>query len=195
MNIKIAAAGFAVASLALVGCSSGSDTAESTPSPAATSASPMETAAETSAPGDTVVGVAAGNPDFSTLVAAVQAAGLEQTLSGEGPFTVFAPTNEAFDALPAGLVDALLLPENKEVLTQILTYHVVSGEVLSTDIQPGPVPTVEGEDIEIRVQADGDVKVNRANVEAVDVEASNGVIHVIDAVLVPPNVDVTDLLQ
>jgi uncharacterized surface protein with fasciclin (FAS1) repeats len=198
MKIRIAAAGLAVASLALVGCASGEDTTESSPSPAATAASPMETMTESpaadAAADETIVGVAAGNPDFSTLVAAVQAAGLEETLSGTGPFTVFAPTNEAFEDLPAGLVDALLLPENKEVLTQILTYHVVEGEVLSTDIQPGPVPTVEGEDIVIRVQADGDVKVNRADVEAVDVEASNGVIHVIDEVLVPPNVDVTALL-
>jgi len=197
MNVKIVAAGFAVASLALVGCSSSSDSAESTPSPAATSSAPMESpsAAETPMADETIVGVAAGNPDFSTLVAAVQAAGLAETLSGSGPYTVFAPTNEAFDDLPAGLVDALLLPENKEVLTQILTYHVVEGEVMSTDVQPGKVPTVEGSDLTIRVQSDGDVKVNRADVEAVDVVASNGVIHVIDEVLVPPNVDVASLLQ
>ena len=197
MNVKIVAAGFAVASLALVGCSSSSDSAESTPSPAATSSAPMESpsAAETPMADETIVGVAAGNPDFSTLVAAVQAAGLAETLSGSGPYTVFAPTNEAFDDLPAGLVDALLLPENKEVLTQILTYHVVEGEVMSADVQPGKVPTVEGSDLTIRVQKDGDVKVNRADVEAVDVVASNGVIHVIDEVLVPPNVDVASLLQ
>ncbi|MEI2785768.1 MAG: fasciclin domain-containing protein [Candidatus Nanopelagicales bacterium] len=197
MNVKIVAAGFAVASLALVGCSSSSDSAESTPSPAATSSAPMESpsAAETPMADETIVGVAAGNPDFSTLVAAVQAAGLAETLSGSGPYTVFAPTNEAFDDLPAGLVDALLLPENKEVLTQILTYHVVEGEVMSADVQPGKVPTVEGSDLTIRVQSDGDVKVNRADVEAVDVVASNGVIHVIDEVLVPPNVDVASLLQ
>ena len=197
MNVKIVAAGFAVASLALVGCSSSSDTAESSPSPAATTSAPMESpsAAETPMADETIVGVAAGNPDFSTLVAAVQAAGLAETLSGTGPYTVFAPTNEAFDDLPAGLVDALLLPENKEVLTQILTYHVVEGEVMSADVQPGKVPTVEGSDLTIRVQSDGDVKVNRADVEAVDVVASNGVIHVIDEVLVPPNVDVASLLQ
>ena len=197
MNVKIVAAGFAVASLALVGCSSSSDTAESSPSPAATTSAPMESpsAAETPMADETIVGVAAGNPDFSTLVAAVQAAGLAETLSGSGPYTVFAPTNEAFDDLPAGLVDALLLPENKEVLTQILTYHVVEGEVMSADVQPGKVPTVEGSDLTIRVQSDGDVKVNRADVEAVDVVASNGVIHVIDEVLVPPNVDVASLLQ
>lgn len=196
MNVKIVAAGFAVASLALVGCSSSSDTAESSPSPAATTSAPMEspTPAETVVTDETIVGVAAATDDFSTLVAAVQAAGLAETLSGTGPYTVFAPTNEAFDDLPAGLVDALLLPENKEVLTQILTYHVVEGEVLSADVQPGKVPTVEGSDLTIRVQSDGDVKVNRADVEAVDVVASNGVIHVIDEVLVPPNVDVAALL-
>lgn len=189
MNIKIAAAGFAVASLALVGCSSGESTSESTPSPAATSAEASPTAA---AEAGTIVEVASGNPDFSTLVAAVSAAGLAETLSAEGPYTVFAPTNEAFEALPAGLLDELLKPENKEVLTQILTYHVVAGEVMSADIEPGDVPTVEGEDLTIAV-TDGTVTVNGATVEAADVEASNGVIHVIDEVLVPPNVDVAAL--
>ncbi|MCU0277344.1 MAG: fasciclin domain-containing protein [Candidatus Nanopelagicales bacterium] len=193
MKIKMAAAGLAVASLALVGCSSGDSDAESTPTAAATSAeaTPSEAMSE-EAMGDTIVDVAASNPDFTTLVAAVEAAGLAETLSGEGPFTVFAPTNAAFEALPEGLVDKLLLPENKEVLTQILTYHVVAGEVLSTDIQPGEVPTVEGEDLTIKVK-DGTVTVNGATVEAADVEASNGVIHVIDEVLVPPNVDVSAL--
>lgn len=189
MNIKIAAAGFAVASLALVGCSSNESSSESSPSPAATSAEASPTAA---AEAGTIVEVASGNPDFSTLVAAVSAAGLAETLGAEGPYTVFAPTNEAFEALPAGLLDELLKPKNKEVLTQILTYHVVAGEVMSTDIEPGDVPTVEGEDLTIAV-TDGTVTVNGATVEAADVEASNGVIHVIDEVLVPPNVDVASL--
>jgi len=145
-----------------------------------------------SADAGTIVDVASGNPDFSTLVAAVQAAGLAETLSADGPYTVFAPTDAAFEALPAGVLDALLLPENKDVLTQILTYHVVAGEVMSADIEPGKVPTVEGEDLTIKV-ADGTVTVNGATVEAADVEASNGVIHVIDEVLVPPNVDVAAL--
>lgn len=197
MNIKIVAAGFAVASLALVGCSSGSSDSTESPTPAATSAAPMESPTDVASPvaDETIVGVASANPDFSTLVAAVSAAGLAETLGAPGPYTVFAPTNEAFEDLPAGLLDALLLPENKEVLTQILTYHVVEGEVMSTDVQPGKVPTVEGSDLTIKVQKDGDVKVNRADVEAVDVEASNGVIHVIDEVLVPPNVDVNALLS
>lgn len=195
MNIKIVAAGFAVASLALVGCSSSDDsTAEASPT-AATSApaSPADGMTDEASAG-TIVDVAAANPDFSTLVAAVTEAGLAETLGAEGPYTVFAPTDAAFEALPEGLVDALLLPENKEVLTQILTYHVVAGEVMSTDIQPGDVATVEGEDITITTE-DGGVQVNGATVSTADVEASNGVIHVIDEVLVPPNVDVNALLS
>ncbi|HPE12691.1 MAG: fasciclin domain-containing protein [Actinobacteria bacterium] len=195
MNIKIVAAGFAVASLALVGCSSNDDsTAEASPT-AATSApaSPADGMTDEASAG-TIVDVAAANPDFSTLVAAVTEAGLAETLGAEGPYTVFAPTDAAFEALPEGLVDALLLPENKEVLTQILTYHVVAGEVMSTDIQPGDVATVEGEDITITTE-DGGVQVNGATVSTADVEASNGVIHVIDEVLVPPNVDVNALLS
>ena len=195
MNIKIVAAGFAVASLALVGCSSNDDsTAEASPT-AATSApaSPADGMTDEASAG-TIVDVAAANPDFSTLVAAVTEAVLAETLGAEGPYTVFAPTDAAFEALPEGLVDALLLPENKEVLTQILTYHVVAGEVMSTDIQPGDVATVEGEDITITTE-DGGVQVNGATVSTADVEASNGVIHVIDEVLVPPNVDVNALLS
>ena len=197
MNIKIVAAGFAVASLALVGCSSDSSDSSASPTPATTSAAPMESPTDVASPvaDETIVGVASANPDFSTLVAAVSAAGLAETLGAPGPYTVFAPTNEAFEDLPAGLLDALLLPENKEILAQILTYHVVAGEVMSADVQPGKVPTVEGSDLTIKVQKDGDVKVNGADVEAVDVEASNGVIHVIDEVLVPPNVDVNALLS
>ena len=143
----------------------------------------------------TIVDVAASNPDFETLVAAVTAAGLGETLSGEGPFTVFAPTDAAFDALPEGLLDALLLPENKDALTSILTYHVVAGEVMSTDVQPGDVTTVEGEAIVVTTP-DGKVVLNdTATVTAVDVDASNGVIHVIDGVLVPPSLDVNALLK
>ena len=139
----------------------------------------------------TIVEVAQGNADFSTLVAAVVAAGLAETLSGEGPFTVFAPTNAAFEALPAGLLEKLLLPENKETLVKILTYHVVPSKVMAADVADGEVPTVEGSTFEISTM--GGVKVNTANVTATDVPASNGVIHVIDAVLVPPTVDVASL--
>jgi uncharacterized surface protein with fasciclin (FAS1) repeats len=194
MNIKIVAAGFAVASLALVGCSSNDDSsAEATTAPATSAPASPTDAMTDAAEAGTIVDVAAANPDFSTLVTAVTEAGLVETLSGEGPYTVFAPTDAAFEALPAGLLDALLLPENQEVLTQILTYHVVAGEVMSTDIQPGDVATVEGEDITITTD-DGGVQVNGAMVSTADVEASNGVIHVIDEVLVPPNVDVNALL-
>jgi uncharacterized surface protein with fasciclin (FAS1) repeats len=156
-----------------------------------TTTAAAETTVAAEAAGD-IVAVASANPDFSTLVAAVAAAELVETLQGEGPFTVFAPTNDAFAALPAGLVDKLLLPENKAVLQQILTYHVVAGEVLAADVTAGDVPSVEGSPITITV--DGGVKLNgSANVVATDVDASNGVIHVIDAVILPPGLDVSTL--
>ena len=139
----------------------------------------------------TIVEVAQGNPDFSTLVAAITAAGLGDALSGEGPFTVFAPTNAAFEALPEGLLEKLLLPENKEVLTKILTYHVVPSKVMAADVAAGDVATLEGSTFTITTE--GGVKVNASNVTATDVAASNGVIHVIDAVLVPASVDVSSL--
>ena len=138
-----------------------------------------------------IVAVAQGNPEFSTLVAAVTAAGLGEALSGAGPFTVFAPTNAAFEALPAGLLEKLLLPENKEVLTKILTYHVVAAKVMAADVAAGDVTTLEGSTF--AVTTEGGVKVNTSNVTATDVAASNGVIHVIDAVLVPASVDVSKL--
>jgi uncharacterized surface protein with fasciclin (FAS1) repeats len=138
-----------------------------------------------------IVAVAQGNEDFSTLVAAITAAGLGDALSGSGPFTVFAPTNAAFEALPAGLLEKLLLPENKEVLTKILTYHVVSAKVMAADVTAGDVTTLEGS--AFAVTTEGGVKVNASNVTATDVPASNGVIHVIDAVLVPASVDVASL--
>ena len=141
----------------------------------------------------TIVDVASGAGNFGTLVAAVTAAELVETLSGEGPFTVFAPTDEAFAALPAGVVDALLLPENKAVLVQILTYHVVPGMVMAADVTDGDVATVEGQTIKLST-ADG-VTVNGAKVVAADVAASNGVIHAIDAVILPPGVDVSTLVK
>lgn len=163
----------------------GSDDSSSDTTVAATDTTEM--AAE---PG-TIVEVAQGNADFSTLVAAITAAGLGDALSGEGPFTVFAPTNAAFEALPEGLLEKLLLPENKEVLTKILTYHVVSAKVMAADVAAGDVTTLEGSSFTIATE--GGVKVNDSNVTATDVEASNGVIHVIDAVLVPSSVDVSSL--
>jgi uncharacterized surface protein with fasciclin (FAS1) repeats len=136
-------------------------------------------------PGD-IVDVAAANGSFNTLVAAVKAAGLVDALKGDGPLTVFAPTDDAFAALPAGTLDSLLKPENKEQLKAILLYHVVSGKVMSTDLK-GTInaDTLEGDTIKI-VAASSGVTVNGANVVAADVAASNGVIHVIDAVLLPP---------
>jgi uncharacterized surface protein with fasciclin (FAS1) repeats len=132
-----------------------------------------------------IVDTAVGAGNFTTLVAAVQAAGLVDTLKGEGPFTVFAPTDEAFAALPAGTVEDLLKPENKDKLVAILTYHVVAGKVMSGDLTEGMMaPTVEGKDITITL--DGGAKVNGANITAADIEATNGVIHVIDAVILPP---------
>ncbi len=131
-----------------------------------------------------IVDVAAGNDDFSTLVAAVKAAGLVETLKGDGPFTVFAPTNEAFAKLPDGTVESLLKPENKEKLIGILTYHVVPGKVMAADVAPGEVGTVNGEKAKISV-GDGKVMIDNATVTATDVGASNGVIHVIDTVIMP----------
>jgi uncharacterized surface protein with fasciclin (FAS1) repeats len=192
MNIKIAAAGSVAALLFLAGCSSSSDEPAAETTTAA--ATPSDAMSEEAMEAGTIVDVASANSDFETLVAAVVAADLAETLSGEGPFTVFAPTDEAFDALPEGLLDALLLPDNKDVLTQILTYHVVSGEVTSDQVSAGDVDTVEGQAITITTP-DGAVVLNdTATVTAVDVEASNGVIHVIDGVLVPPGVDVNALL-
>lgn len=132
-----------------------------------------------------IVDIAASNDDFSTLVAAVSAAGLVDTLKSDGPFTVFAPTNAAFAALPEGTVESLLKPENKDQLTAILTYHVVAGKVLAADVANlDRATTVNGKDVHISVK-NGGVKVNKANVVATDIVGSNGVIHVIDRVLLP----------
>src|SRR5688572_4360695 len=135
----------------------------------------------------TIVDLAVADGRFTTLVAALQAADLVETLSGEGSFTVFAPTDDAFAALPAGTVEDLLLPENKQQLTDILLYHVVSGKVMAADVTAlTSATTVLGEDITIKVQ-DGKVFLNdTVEVIITDIEAPNGVIHVIDAVLLPP---------
>jgi len=131
-----------------------------------------------------IVDTAIDAGSFTTLVAAIQAAGLVDTLKGEGPFTVFAPTDEAFAALPEGTVQTLLLPENKEKLIAILTYHVVSGKVLSGDLSNNMMAaTVQGGLVKIMTAAG--VTVDGANVTTADIETSNGVIHVIDAVILP----------
>lgn len=132
-----------------------------------------------------IVDTAVGAGSFTTLVAAVQAAGLVDTLKGPGPFTVFAPTDAAFAALPAGTVEDLLKPENKDRLVAVLTYHVVPGAVMSTDLAEGmKAATVQGS--EVTFTLDGGPKVNGASISTPDVVASNGVIHVIDAVILPP---------
>lgn len=134
--------------------------------------------------GKDIVTIASEGEQFTTLVAAVTAAELVDTLKGEGPFTVFAPTDEAFAALPEGTIETLLMPENKDKLTAILTYHVIPGKVMSSDLSDGmTATTVEGSDVTIGTE--GGVTVQGANVTAADIEASNGVIHVIDQVILP----------
>lgn len=133
-----------------------------------------------------IVDTAVGAGSFKTLVAAVKAAGLVDVLKGEGPFTVFAPTDEAFAKLPAGTVESLLKPENKDKLVAILTYHVVPGKVMAADVvKLSDAKTVQGEPVAIKVE-DGKVFVNQAQVVKTDIGTSNGVIHVIDAVILPP---------
>ena len=130
-----------------------------------------------------IVDIAAGNKDFSTLVAAVKAADLVDTLKSDGPFTVFAPTNDAFAKLPKGTVETLLKPENKAKLVKILTYHVVPGKVMAADVKAGKVKTASGD--KLTISTDGGVMVDKAKVVKTDIEASNGVIHVIDSVVIP----------
>jgi uncharacterized surface protein with fasciclin (FAS1) repeats len=140
----------------------------------------------------TIVEIAQSNDDFSTLVAALKAAGLVETLSGEGPFTVFAPTNAAFEKLPDGTLDNLLKEENKAQLTAILTYHVAPAKAMAEDVVGmEEAPTVQGQPVQIMVE-DGTVMLqgdNTATVTTTDIQASNGVIHVIDTVLMPPSGD------
>lgn len=144
----------------------------------------MTSATAVTAADQDIVDIAAGNEDFETLVAAVTAAGLVDTLKGDGPFTVFAPTDAAFEALPAGTVETLLKPENKDQLVSILTYHVVPGKVMSTDLSDDmTAATVQGG--EITIDLDDGVKINDATVTAADIEGTNGVIHVIDKVILP----------
>jgi len=133
--------------------------------------------------------VAAGN--FKTLAAALKAAGLVETLKGKGPFTVFAPTDEAFAKLPAGTVETLLKPENKARLAAILTYHVLAAEVAAKDVKTGSATTVNGQRIDL-VAKDGGVKIDGATVTTADIKCSNGIIHVIDTVILPSDKDIVD---
>ncbi|BCW98544.1 MAG: beta-Ig-H3/fasciclin [Armatimonadota bacterium] len=139
-----------------------------------------------------IVDVAASNKDFSTLVAAVKAAGLVDALKGEGPFTVFAPTNKAFEKLPKGTVESLLKPENKDKLVEILTYHVIPGKVMAADVaglQSGTkVKTLSGAEVTVK-KSGNSIFLNTSKIVATDVVASNGVIHVIDSVLLPSKSD------
>ncbi len=160
-------------------------TAEPTPAPTAT-----EIVIPVTAP-LTIVDVASADGRFTTLVAAVKAAGLVDTLSGEGPFTVFAPTDEAFAKLPAGTVDTLLLPENKQDLTDILTYHVAAGKLPAADVvKQFEIETVNGQPVLVKVDGEK-VFINGAQVLLTDIMAGNGIIHVIDSVLLPP-MDIVD---
>ena len=169
----------AILALVVAACSSSDEeVAETTTVPPTTEAMAEEMTE------DTIVDVAIAG-EFNTLVAAVQAAGLVETLQGEGPFTVFAPTDEAFAALPEGTLESLL--EDPAALADILTYHVVSGEVLAADVVGLDAATpVQGSDISIEVVDGGVVLNGSSNVVATDVKASNGVVHVIDAVILPP---------
>lgn len=141
-------------------------------------------AASTCSAGKNLVAIAAGADNFKTLVAAVKAAGLVETLQGPGPFTVFAPTDEAFAKLPAGTVENLLKPENKEQLVAVLKYHVVPGKVLASDVKTSEAKTAQGQSVKLKVSDTG-VTVDDAKVIKVDLVADNGVIHVIDRVILP----------
>ncbi len=146
---------------------------------------PEATASEEINTADFTIAELTDNSDsFTILAAALKAADLTEVLSEEGPYTIFAPTDEAFQALPEGAVQQLLLPENKDVLVQVLTYHVIPGAMLSTDLETGNIATVEGSDIAVDVE--DAVTVNNANILVADVQASNGIIHIIDRVIVPP---------
>ncbi len=176
--VKTASIAIAVTSLLVTGSTLAAPRATTPPKP--TTTTPAASAG-------TIVDIASSNKSFTTLVKALKAAGLVETLSGSGPFTVFAPTNAAFAALPKATLQKLSKPENKATLQKILTYHVVSGEVDSKSIKPGSVATVEGSPVNIQVK-NGRVIVGGAKVIKADIKASNGIIHVIDKVIIPPDV-------
>lgn len=135
-----------------------------------------------------IVELAAQTDELSTLVTAVEAAGLVETLQSDGPFTVFAPTNAAFEALPEGVLEMLLKPENKDQLTAVLTYHVIGAEVMSGDLEDGmKAETVQGSEVTIDITY-GNVMVDNAKVTMADINASNGVVHIINTVILPPSV-------
>ena len=174
--VTLAVLGFAATSL--VSCNAPKEGGEETTD--TTVVAPVEVEAP-----KTVVDIAVGSADHTTLVAAVTAAGLVETLSGTGPFTIFAPTNAAFDALPKGTVEGLLKPESKDKLTSILTYHVVAGNVLSSQLTDGQkVKTLNGQELTVAIKG-GVVTINGIKVIAADLAGSNGVIHVVEGVILP----------
>ena len=182
-NILKTLAVVAITSAAFVACNSNNAKTEETVK-TTTDTVKEQPKTQPAAPKD-IVDVAIGSPDHTTLVAAVTAAGLVETLKGAGPFTVFAPTNAAFAALPAGTVDGLLKPESKAALTKILTYHVVAGAVKAADLKDGQkIKTLQGEELTVAIK-NGKVTINGANVTTADLTGSNGVVHVVDAVLMP----------
>jgi len=172
---RIVCVGIAVLSLAVASVATAGEKCAGTPARAVS--------AKKAKPAD-IVDTAVNAGSFKTLAAALEAAGLVDTLKGKGPFTVFAPTDEAFEKLPAGTVESLLKPENKDKLVAILTYHVVPGKVKAADVvKVKSAKTVQGQSV--KVDATDGVKINNAKVEKADIECSNGVIHVIDTVLLP----------
>ncbi|GAB4186312.1 MAG: hypothetical protein Fur006_25450 [Coleofasciculaceae cyanobacterium] len=158
-----------------------------TPNPAVPDRQKPASSTDAAPASGNLVDKATSSKEFQTLAKAIKAAGLEETLAGEGPYTVFAPTDAAFAALPPGILDQLLLPENKEVLVALLKSHVVSGAVTSSQIQPGNVnvETLAGAPVAVQRSEDGTVTVNNAKVTQADIQASNGVIHAIDKVILP----------
>lgn len=165
-------------------------TGPTTPTPEASPSTPSVPSSQepiTGTASENLVALAASNDSFKVLTAALKAAGLTETLAGEGPFTVFAPNDQAFGALPQEALQQLMQPENKDILVKILTYHVVSGKVTSTQLKSGEVKTVEGGAVNVKVDPATGVMVNDAKVLQPDVQASNGVIHVIDRVILPPD--------
>ena len=190
--------GVAIALLIPVMASCASEVAQA---PIATSPTPAQTA-PASAPTPTptlsasstdqtsgsIVDVASANPSLKMMTAAIQAAGLTAKLQGKGPFTVFAPTDQAFASVPAATRQRVLQPENRAILTRILTYHVVPGEITSSQLKSGDVKTVEGKTIDIKVNSE-QVTVNDAKVTQPDIRANNGVIHVVDRIIIPPDVN------
>lgn len=190
MQLTLHASVFVSSALLIMACG-GATPEPATPdgamdnSAAAPASEPAAPASEPAAPTSNIVETAVAAGSFTTLVAAIKAAGLVETLSGPGPFTVFAPTDDAFAKLPAGTVDGLLKPENKAKLVAILTYHVVSGELMAKDVVgAGKLKTVQGQELTLKAMG-SHVMVDGAKISKTDIVASNGVIHVIDSVVMP----------